>query len=347
MTRECSYPACDAPLTVCNLGKRELEACEYWQHVVEKEAGSSGSTDSAGAMRTDDARVSDDGARHALPDGSPEPVVSWVGGSLGYLDLELVATRSLPRLIGIVGPHNAGKTTLLTVLYLLLWRGRQLRGRSFAGSYTLGGWEDLAYSLRWQPGQPPQFPPHTSRTTARVPGLLHLAFRRDDGFLEDTLFTDAPGEWFEAWAANRSSPLAAGARWTVQNAAALALVVDSAALAGPERGRARAEMIALVRRLSDESDGRRRIAVVWSKSDEDVRKPVRDTLRQAFKDHLPGHREFNVSVYPTEDRREPDLDAFVRLFDWLLEEQGATMPEPIPAPVDPTNLFLAFRGDHG
>src|SRR3712207_7219078 len=41
--------------------------------------------------------------------------------------------------------------------------------RSFAGSYTLGGWENLAHSLRWQGGHGPMFPPHTSTGAVRMP----------------------------------------------------------------------------------------------------------------------------------------------------------------------------------
>jgi hypothetical protein len=144
-------------------------------------------------------------------------LLPWSSNSLGIVDLQFIAGRSKPLLIGIIGPHNAGKTTLLTVLYLLLSQGWRVKGRRFVGSYTLGGWENLAHSLRWTPNQGPHFPPHTPNDAGRLPGLLHLAFRRDDGVLEDVLLTDAPGEWFERWAIDKGAPNLDGARWISSN----------------------------------------------------------------------------------------------------------------------------------
>lgn len=313
----CSYEACDAPLTACNLGKRDLEACTYWK-----------------------GRVVED----TVEPEEHEPILPWAGGSLGQLDLDLVAARSSPHLIGLIGPHDAGKTTLLTVLYLLLWRGSKLDGRSFAGSYTLGGWESLANALRWQPGQPPTFPSHTSRNPDRIPGLLHLALRSEDSRLQDVLFTDAPGEWYETWAVTSSSSDAEGARWTVKRSTALALVVDSVALSGPERGRARLKIMTLVRRLGDSlCDDERPLAVVWSKSDSAVPASIREPLQDAFAAQLPRHREFSVSVYSPNAQEEPNTAPFLELFDWLLKERTPGLSEPMVKPTDPSDPFLAFR----
>ncbi len=312
----CPYPACDAPLTLCNLG-HALGECPHWL----------------------DAKPSTTGVESP----ATEPVLPWLGGSLGHLDLDFVTSRSRSRLMGIVGPHDAGKTTLLSILYLLLWRGRALSRGSFGGSYTLGGWEGLAHALRWQPGQPPHFPPHTSRAPGRTSGLLHLALRRPDTRLEDLLFTDAPGEWFESWALDRAAPAAEGARWTFRHGSAFALVVDSGALSGPQRGEARGKIVSLARRIGDVLDGRR-VAVVWSKSDRAVSDEIRTRLQAVFESTLPGHQEFSVSVYPPAGEKEPDVQVYLRLFDWLLEVPERRAVSPIPTPAESSDPFLAFRG---
>ena len=171
-------------------------------------------------------------------------------------------------MVGIAGPQNAGKTTLLGAWYLLIGRGALTDSeRQFAGSYSLAGWEAVAGSLRWAPGQAPTFPPHTTSRSGRAPGLLHLAFREDDSFRpNDLLFTDAPGEWFQKWALDRDSAEAAGARWVADLADILLLVADREGLAGESMGAARNSIQLLARRMAAERRGRP-IALVWTKSD--------------------------------------------------------------------------------
>ena len=316
MTQTCTYRVCDAPFQGCNLGREEFADCKYW--------GGRGSN-------------------QAPPDEKPQPQLPWSGAPLGHLDLEVVAARSRPYLIGLLGSHDAGKTTLLAVLYLLLWRGERVGERLFAGSMTLDGWEGLASALRWQPDQPPQFPPHTSRAADRTPGLLHLAFRHRR-VIEDVLFTDAPGEWFDEWSVNRNSAGAEGARWTARHANAVLLVVDSEALAGPDGGVARMRTLDLARRLGDELEAGRRVAVVWSKSDQEVPVRMREMLTTAFEKCLPGYREFNVSIYPIGESEDPDTRAFLELFDWCLGWDTTAPPNAVPSSVDNEDPFLSFRG---
>lgn len=319
MTRlECPNPVCDAPMSTCNLGRTRLSECPHWQHVT--------------------------GPADETQDAVTEPVLPWIGDPLGELDLEIVTARSSPFLIGLVGGHDAGKTTLLTSLYILLWQGRFLARYSFAGSYTLRGWEGLAHALSWSPGQPPRFPAHTSRTSGRTPGLLHLALRQDERTLRDVLLTDAPGEWFETWAVDRSAPGAEGARWTFRHARAFVLVIDSEALAGPRRGLARQQLVALVRRMGDEI-ARRRVAIVWAKSDRSVSEGIREVIRQAISAAFPDHREFRVSVYPDPESSEEPGSGFLEVFDWLLEPSMLRVASPMPAPVNRSDAFLAFRGE--
>ena len=165
-----------------------------------------------------------------------EQVVSdipWNGYALGMSDLAILGGRGRPIVVGLIGPPDAGKTSLLAFLYMWLLDKGELPGWVFAGSWTLGGWESVVRYSRWTGEPPPSFPPHTS-STGRVPGLLHLCLRNGTGALRDVFFTDAPGEWFTQWAKSPEDESAAGARWVFQHADVLILLADSHALAASE-----------------------------------------------------------------------------------------------------------------
>ena len=250
---------------------------------------------------------------------------------------------SLSIVLAIMGPQNAGKTTLLAAWYLLLGRGSgpddELR---FSGSYSLAGWEVVASFLRWEPGPvPPTFPPHTSSRSARTPGLLHLAFRRGNGLRRDYVMTDAPGEWFQKWAVNRDARDAAGARWAAEHADAFLLVADREALSGPEMGAARTGIQLLARRLADELRGRP-VALVWTKKDisipEDTEEAVRSTVLKA----MPNAEEFGVSIMPNPDGTDAGQD-LLGVLHWAMNVQRppVRLPEPTGDSLDPVFKFGA------
>jgi double-GTPase-like protein len=273
-------------------------------------------------------------------------MLPWLGSALGQLDLEIVSARAAPHLVGIIGLPDAGKTTLLSVLYLLLWRGARPGGSRFSGSFTLSAWEGLAENLRWQPNRPPQFPPHTSRSSARIPGLLHMAFRREAGRLTDAVFTDAPGEWFEEWSNDCNSALAAGARWTVERSTSLALLLDCEALSGVNKGVARGRTLSLIRRLADQPLEGRPLAIVWSKSDQVVPDGIRGAIDEALREALPGHKSFRVSTYG-ENGTDADESVFLDVFDWLLTSPGRAQVAVMPESSDTADAFLSYRGPDG
>jgi hypothetical protein len=214
----CSRPNCFAPETSCDLGNLDHSKCPAWKEHKET-SGSQGE------------EVTD------------ELLLPWSGSALGLADLGFVAGRSRPFVVGIVGPQNAGKTTLLAAWYLLVGRGLAgFEKRRFAGSYSLAGWEAVASSLRCTPGNQPSFPPHTSSRDGRGRGLLHLALRDADGNTRSYLFTDAPGEWFQKWAVNRDAIDADGARWVAEYADIFLLIADCDALSGSHLGLARGAM---------------------------------------------------------------------------------------------------------
>lgn len=228
-------------------------------------------------------------------DTDGESPMPWHGSALGMTELQFVAARGRPRLIGVIGPHNAGKTTFLTSLYLKLSHGNRIPEKIFAGSFTLRAWEELANNLRYPTNSEPMFPRHTPITNDRVPGLLHLAFRNRRRRIEDYLFSDAPGEWFSNWAKDRNADNAEGARWIAKNADEFLVFIDSEELAGKNCGTARNAITSLAQRLSDELDSRT-VRVLWSKSDLSIEDGIRQQVAERLKKHLPDAVHSSISV---------------------------------------------------
>ncbi|MES2462673.1 MAG: hypothetical protein V4671_18990 [Armatimonadota bacterium] len=324
---KCSRSHCYAPETGCRSGEDDYRRCEYWQK---------------GEQKNED--VSSEDSNNAAEDSEPVTLLPWSGNTMGIADVEFVASRRRPYVIGIIGPENAGKTTFLAMIYLLLRKGHFPDLGRFAGSYSLGGWEQLAGYFEWKSETGPEYPPHTSANEGRRPGLLHLAFRNGAEGKRDTLWTDAPGEWFRQWAITRENPGAAGARWTYEHSDALLLFADSAALAGDKRGPACANMEMLAERLGENLKDRK-VALVWTKSDTEVAEPIRNRVETACTKNLPSLEIFRVNVPQKDLPLKPMITEFVRIMTWLLTptQQKTTRIElPVSAPNDP---LLAFRGE--
>lgn len=272
----------------------------------------------------------------------PRNDLPWTGAALGAADLSLITAFTRPRIVVLVGLENAGKTSILAALYLLLGRGYDLPGRTFAGSLTLQGWEAIAAGMRLPPfGSGSGFPDHTT-STDRQPGLLHLAFRLDDGRREEILFADAPGEWFREWADNADAEAAEGARWLVRHGDSLALLLDSEALAGKGRGRYRAQQLRLVRRTADQV-GEKLVVPVWAKADVEVPTTMREQINEQLARSFPGKTSVLNTARPgvwTPDAAR----SFLGLFQSLLASTPAHFGSPVVPTLEFADPLLAFRG---
>ena len=291
---QCSERRCNAPKISCVRGETVLEDCPYWNR-------------------------SNKSVIPAMPDGDiGHSRLPWSGSALGTTDLGFLTGRGDPKLVALLGPHNAGKTTLLAAWYLMLGRIGAIDDRLFAGSYSLEGWEALAHALRWE-GERPAFPMHTSSRSGRAPGLLHLAFRAASGQLGDLLFTDAPGEWFQRWAIESEAPDAAGARWIAERASALVIVADCESLAGAERGNARSSMINIIRRVAAARAGRP-VALAWAKADIAISPGIRKAVRDAAFLGMPDIAEYSVSVidHSSSDVQVDAMESLMALFRWAV-----------------------------
>ena len=313
---ECSRETCFWRDVGCDLGHLELSRCPAWKAEI----------------------VTD----HEVQPHSDTVVMPWAGGAMGLADLGFVSGCNRPIVLAIIGPQNAGKTTLLAAWYLLLGRGLgpcdDLR---FSGSYSLAGWEAVASSLHWAPGGvPPTFPPHTS-SVGRVPGLLHLSFRQNNERRRDYVMTDAPGEWFSKWAINRDSREAEGARWVAEHADVFLLIADREALSGDEMGSARSAIQMLSSRLAAERRGRP-VALIWTKMDVQVTEEMEAAVREIVRRTMPDAVEFAVSVMPGPDGNGDTRRGLLDLLLWVLNGRRSSVRFPEPA-TDNFDPFFMFR----
>lgn len=311
----CPHCNCFAPDTTCALGNMELSQCPEWKGAVPEVT--------------------------TLDTEKDDILLPWTGSALGLTDLSFVTGRAKPIIVGIAGPESSGKTTLLASWYLLLARSLLTdKAWQFGGSFSLEGWEAVASALRWAPGQPPSFPPHTSSRGARAPGLLHVAFRQENEQLRDFLFADAPGEWFQRWAIDAHAEDAEGARWLAQHADVLLLAADRQALSGSRLGAARNAFQLLATRVAAERRGRP-VALVWTKADVSIAPEMEERIRQAVMSVMPDAAEFSVSIFP-EGTGNTGV-GFQELFRWILGTRRPSVRLPSAAPSGNDPLFVFGR----
>lgn len=200
----------------------------------------------------------------------------WSGLPLGSADAEVVAALGRSKVVALVGPSGAGKTTALAALWIQLRRGHLLAGATFAGSYTLVGWHDIARDMDWEPNGRRDFPPHTTNDGGREPSLLHVALERD-GMITDVLFSDLPGELFTDWAV--AAPASSAVEWLVEHADLFVVFGDTAAFAGDRFGPAVSNHEQLAHRVQTSAEGRPVLAL-RSKADEPLSTERNDRLYQ-------------------------------------------------------------------
>jgi len=117
--------------------------------------------------------------------------------ALSLADVSALMAGRYCRLIGILGPPDAGKTALLVCIYLLLASGK-LAGFEFRNSASLMALDDISRGARrWKAGDPPgELTQHTEAKGEREAGFLHFRLaEREGGEVFDMLFPDLPGEW--------------------------------------------------------------------------------------------------------------------------------------------------------
>jgi hypothetical protein len=194
-----------------------------------------------------------------------------LGNELGAEDAVEIMRARYTHLIGVLGSTDAGKTCLLSSLYLMASGGTLPAGYKFAGSLTLQAFQDRARGVReWQDGKlPAQLADHTILTDPRQPSLLHLAVRESAGERRrlDLLLTDLPGEWTDNLVLHAAN---AASFDFLQRADGIILVVAGTLLMSDNRHIELQHMRQFVERLTNEVKLSRDISfvVLVSKSDE-------------------------------------------------------------------------------
>ena len=267
----------------------------------------------------------------------------WTGRPFGLKDLRVISAVRRPQLIGMVGLADAGKTTLLGMLFLMLYRGHRVAHHaSFSGSYTMQGWENIARFLQLNSSGPIQFPPHTTQT-GRIPGLLHLRFSVVGDHDRDFLLTDAPGEWFSNWTDNAGAENAAGARWIASNADKLIVFADTEALTGQQKGPARSRLEFLIRRVQH-NVSKDAVALLWSKTDVVRPEELISAVNLHFHRCFPCAPIFSVKIPDKdEDVDETVLPSLTALFEWAFSPRPRRVRVHWPEP-DHVDPFLSYRG---
>lgn len=319
------------PETGCNnYGHDKIEDCKFWKKVSKSLESSTAS----------------------LPELKKGVIrLGWSGNSLGMNSLRILAERSSPIVIGVVGLSNSGKTTFLSLIYLMLISGKKIGDWSFVNSYTLLGWENIISGLKWSPENVYQFPPHTSMNDGRTNGLLHLCLRKGN-LTKDIVFTDVAGEWFSNWAIDKNAENAEGAVWIQENADAFISLLDSDLLSEKDDNKLSKgiqDSFLLLDRLVSELKTRP-LAFLWSKADEkrNIEKPVIERVDDKFKKIKNSEVvELDISYKPKleEEDEEEYRDNILLTIDWILKEilTGRNGEVEISAS-EINDFFLTFRG---
>lgn len=127
-------------------------------------------------VRVRRAVVIPDGTDESLSPSENDNVVTvddttppWTGQHVAYGQLGDLTFRAMPRLIGVVGPHNAGKTSLLASLFLQIANGQYGNlGYRFASSRTLLAFDRLVIRANeWSGKQDTDIVDHTPKMPER------------------------------------------------------------------------------------------------------------------------------------------------------------------------------------
>lgn len=303
-------------------------------------------------------------ADHPTPEGSDR--APWSGRHMSESEANQLMYASPARVIGIVGPFSAGKTCLVTSLFLQLADGQcEPLGYRFASSRTLHALQTLCDELAtWDGREDGEMVSHTAKQErAEIGSFLHLGLRprspADDRHL-DLLLCDVAGEHFSALTSHADAATQKRMAF-LQRCDGFVLVVDALALSGSKWRSLDAELGRMAGRVIDGlAEGVRKdvpLAVVLSKADavpelpRDVaglrefmrrRAPkITQSLRRAADQAVP-HELFAVAAIP----RTGQPFGVQACFEYLLRyaDTRARWPRWVaPLPESPTSSFMVMR----
>lgn len=258
----CGHPDCTLPE-----GGRCARAAEFAD--PELECDKLAREEASAAQSSPTARPTVDTAEPEGEDATP-----WKGRHLSLQEAEGIVQRSPARLISVLGPYDAGKTSLMASFFLQIAGGQYgALPYRFASSRTLYGFQDLvARANRWTGKPNEQIVDHTPKEESAQAGrFLHLGLRprddKDDRHI-DLLLTDVAGEWIESWT-RRADDEARRRLAFIPRSGGFIVVVDAFELLGNDGMKMDMAIGRLIRRIVAAAGTRkgRGLALVLSKFD--------------------------------------------------------------------------------
>lgn len=274
-----------------------------------------------------------------------------LGIELGSEDAIEIMRARYTHLIGVLGSTAAGKTCLLSSLYLLASARALPAPYEFAGSLSLQAFEDRARGLRkWTRGTlPDQLADRTVLADPRQPSLLHIALQKEGQGREgrtDLLVTDLPGEWTDNLVARAAN---AKSFEFLRRADGIILVVDGIVLTSGGRHVELQRMRNFVERLAETVGISRDIPfmILVSKADEINMTPP--ALAHELKDYVSSFGFPASVVIASAFSRTPDqvksgtgvFEAFERILSYA---GGRKVSEPPAKSGNSLRAFERFRG---
>lgn len=264
-----------------------LRAGESMQEGIDQDEKSSDSVQFyPGSVEVEPGEARQQPARDAAP---------WAGRHLNGETADQLLRTSPARLVAVVGPYDAGKTSLLASFFLQLANGqcRTLPYR-FASSRTFHALNELADQIQtWDRAQVAAAPERTAsggRIVGRTPKeggpnrFLHLGLcprNPDDRRHIHVLLSDVAGEWFSNYTAKLDAGMKAQMAF-LRRCDAFIVVADASRLMGEGGAKGDAEIGRMIRRICEvaQAQPHRSLALVLSKFDRVVREVLPPPLER-------------------------------------------------------------------
>lgn len=199
--------------------------------------------------------------------------------------LNLLSTR----VIGLVGPNAAGKTSLIAGIYDLFQEG-PIGSTAFAGSATLFGFEQLCHHARAASRRDVPYQPRTHYGSDVT--FFHLDVKRSDlSPVESLLIADRAGEDYVAVTHDISQAVRL---FELRRADVITILVNGDGLIDDEeRHETRVLLPSIIHGLLESSIlfGGRRLAIVLTKQDAILQSPHPDRVKADFETMVESVRE--------------------------------------------------------
>ena len=288
--------------------------------------------------------------RQARPPDDQHGIVLPSGDLLDTEEASQVLRRGDSRVIAVVAPKEAGKTTLISSVFELFQRG-PIGPFRFCGSRTMYAFERACHPSR---GVSLNAIPNTERTLLTDVKFYHTTLRRPGEPMLDLLLADRGGEDYRSAADDAS-----GVRAFVEigRADTITFLVDGRQLVDlVTRNSAGSEILAIAQALIDGGaiEERPRVALVLTKLDEIKRSPDSERAERDFDKidakfralhggSLGEIRSFKVAACPS-DTSLPVGHGVADLLAFWEEASHAAISKPAPHVSSPTRFMHRLQG---